>query len=279
MSALALSRLILDVLSPYNCPSIRMSWINAGDQGHVNWMLMLGRAARDGDNDCKLSHNYTMAITLLYGDAMRQRQICFYLSLGANVETFHPPLSKVLWEVATMLVVDALMRREGLPFNASDLLHEYCVVRPRRDVQTPCILATTISDSRNPISPRRGWLPALHIREWVVWRLTTSSEELSEEISENARIVQALDLAKHESTPSTSSPAPDPIPIIGVLVVSPNSEAAEDLDFAFILPMAEDEIEHSFTPNGADLNSTLEMSPKPKDIGPKKGKEDTPKTV
>ncbi|GFS29944.1 hypothetical protein Acr_00g0009240 [Actinidia rufa] len=48
-------------------------------------------------------------------------------------------------------------------------------------------------------------LLALRIRERVVRRCTTSSEELSQELSENVRIAQALALDKQKSTPSTSS--------------------------------------------------------------------------
>ena len=33
--------------------------------------------------------------------------------------------------VRTMLTVDMLMQKEGMPFDASDLLHVYCIVRPR----------------------------------------------------------------------------------------------------------------------------------------------------
>ena len=35
--------------------------------------------------------------------------------------------------VRTVLTVDALMRREGLPFSTSDLMNVYTVVRPMRE--------------------------------------------------------------------------------------------------------------------------------------------------
>ena len=35
-----------------------------------------------------------------------------------------------------MLAVDALMRREEKEFTTEDLLHMYCIVRPRRNPET-----------------------------------------------------------------------------------------------------------------------------------------------
>ena len=71
--------------------------------------------------------------------------------------------------------------------------------------------------------------------------------------------------------------SPTTIPVVGVLVVSMYLKATKDLSFPFILLVLKDEIEHYFTTINADLNSTLKMTLKPKDIGPKKGKGVVPK--
>ncbi|GFS35165.1 hypothetical protein Acr_00g0038170 [Actinidia rufa] len=54
----------------------------------------------------------------------------------------------------TVLVVDALMQRERLEFTAEDLLHIYCVVRPRKDFETHMFKGNHYLRLRKPSQPQ-----------------------------------------------------------------------------------------------------------------------------
>ncbi|GFS39715.1 hypothetical protein Acr_00g0064570 [Actinidia rufa] len=75
--------------------------------------------------------------------------------------------------------------------------------------------------------------------------------------------------------------APALVLVTPVLVVSSGLEASDDLDFSLVQHMFKDLIEHLFIKGGGAAISSKEvhMAPKPKDIGPKKGKGVTPQIV
>ncbi|GFZ08836.1 hypothetical protein Acr_20g0006440 [Actinidia rufa] len=194
--------------------------------------------------------------------------------------------------VRTVLTVDMLMRRENLSFSASDLLNVYSVVRLRRDEasrddgmysfprRNKCLLdrfndkfsmrsnqcTEAIKKVNNCGRPKdvKTFLQYEPIYCYVI------SYRADKELDENAMLAQALKVADHVSTPSTSSAssssssfvmsnseeevedgeevnqgevpapivvvAPTPTAIALVLVVSSDSKATDDLDFPPILP-------------------------------------------
>ena len=135
----------------------------------------------------------------------------------------------------------------------------------------------------------------MRIRERATQYRTTSSDELSEELNENARITRALNLAEQASTSSSSSlfgsfefsnslgevefgeevnqgkvevpevTSPETVPAVAlILVKSFGLEAADDLNFPLVQPAVRDLIGYSFTEGGdAETNSDeVYMAPK-----------------
>ena len=56
--------------------------------------------------------------------------------------------------VQTVLVVDTLMCQMELPFSATDLLHVYIVVRPKREPSSPFLKGNHYLRLRNPRQPQ-----------------------------------------------------------------------------------------------------------------------------
>ncbi|GFY97537.1 hypothetical protein Acr_12g0000780 [Actinidia rufa] len=56
--------------------------------------------------------------------------------------------------VRTVLAVEALMQREGLEFTAKDLLHVYCVVKPRKNPETQMLEGNHYLCLRKPNQPQ-----------------------------------------------------------------------------------------------------------------------------
>ncbi|GFY97773.1 hypothetical protein Acr_12g0003140 [Actinidia rufa] len=56
--------------------------------------------------------------------------------------------------VQTVLAVEALMQREGLEFTTDDLLHVYCVVKPRKNPETQMLEGNHYLCLRKPIQPQ-----------------------------------------------------------------------------------------------------------------------------
>ncbi|GFZ09861.1 hypothetical protein Acr_21g0004600 [Actinidia rufa] len=56
--------------------------------------------------------------------------------------------------VRTMLAVEALMQREELEFTAEDLLHVYCVVKPRKNLETQMLEGNHYLRLRKPNQPQ-----------------------------------------------------------------------------------------------------------------------------
>ncbi|GFS41187.1 hypothetical protein Acr_00g0072900 [Actinidia rufa] len=175
-----------------------------------------------------------------------------------------------------VLLVDTLLRQRDLPFSASDLLHVYTVVQPKRDPNTNLLKGNHYLRLRNPQQPHMRLGHALLRRSFTY-------KELSVELDEGAIIAREHNSSKGAILSfSSSSPTSDDdeeVPQLvrrrqgvatPVLLLSSNFDSSNDLGLDQPQSAGKDEIEHLYTKDNAANSSSgeVQMGPKFKKINP-----------
>ncbi|GFZ03497.1 hypothetical protein Acr_16g0001210 [Actinidia rufa] len=114
--------------------------------------------------------------------------------------------------VRTVLVVEALMQREGLEFTAEDLLHVYCVVKPTKNPETQMLEGFNSRFWRRSdrcsaaISAGRPVLPPLQVRGQSPRPRSSLSNEVSDLFEGiSAELRRLLEEAEGKSSNSSES--------------------------------------------------------------------------
>ncbi|GFY94694.1 hypothetical protein Acr_10g0000790 [Actinidia rufa] len=172
--------------------------------------------------------------------------------------------------VRTVLAVEALMQREGLEFTAEDLLHVYCVVKPRR----PRCLKVR-GQAPRPRSSLSDEVSDLFEGTSVkLRRLLEEAEGESSDSSESSSSSWDVDLGDEgldEKAEVEDSEEVDQVPAAAPLVLVPNLIILPSSDSDITIVKLREVVEHSYTHSDSSSSGSRgneeAMAPKVRILG------------